>query len=49
MPALDSYARTPLGFFPTPVLDISASSVTALLESYNHALAAAKSAALASH
>ena len=38
-----------LGFFPTPVLDISASSVTALLESYNHALAAAKSAALASH
>jgi NADH-quinone oxidoreductase subunit M len=36
-----------LGFFPTPVLDISASSVTALLESYNHAIAAAKSAALA--
>jgi NADH-quinone oxidoreductase subunit M len=38
-----------LGFFPTPVLDISASSVTALLDSYNHALAAAKSAALAAH
>jgi NADH-quinone oxidoreductase subunit M len=38
-----------LGFFPTPVLDISASSVTALLESYNHALAAAKSAALVAH
>jgi NADH-quinone oxidoreductase subunit M len=38
-----------LGFFPTPVLDVSASSVTALLESYNHALAAAKSAALAAH
>jgi NADH-quinone oxidoreductase subunit M len=36
-----------LGFFPTSVLDLSASSVTALLESYNHALAAAKSAALA--
>ena len=36
-----------LGFFPTPVLDLSASSVTALLESYNHALAAVKSAALA--
>ena len=36
-----------LGFFPTPVLDLSASSVTALLESYNHAIAAAKSAALA--
>jgi NADH-quinone oxidoreductase subunit M len=38
-----------LGFFPTPVLDVSASSVAALLESYNHALAAAKSAALAAH
>src|SRR5437588_519915 len=38
-----------LGFFHTPVLDLSASSVTALLESYNHALAAAKSAALAAH
>jgi len=38
-----------LGFFPTPVLDVSASAVTALLESYNHALAAAKSAALAAH
>jgi NADH-quinone oxidoreductase subunit M len=38
-----------LGLFPTPVLDVSASSVTALLESYNHALAAAKSAALAVH
>jgi len=35
-----------LGFFPTPVLDLSASSVTALLENYNHAIAA-KSAALA--
>src|ERR1700730_13596392 len=33
-----------LGFFPTPVLDVSASSVSALLERHNHALAAAKSA-----
>jgi len=35
-----------LGFFPKPVLDVSAASVTALVESYGHALAAAKSASL---
>jgi NADH-quinone oxidoreductase subunit M len=27
-----------LGFFPTPVLDVSASSITALLDTYNHGL-----------
>jgi len=35
-----------LGFYPKPVLDMSAVSVTALLENYQHALGAAKSAAL---
>ena len=34
------------GFYPKPVLDMSAASVAALLENYNHALAAAKAAAL---
>jgi NADH-quinone oxidoreductase subunit M len=36
-----------LGVYPKPVLDISAASVTALLDNYQHALAAAKTAALA--
>jgi NADH-quinone oxidoreductase subunit M len=35
-----------LGFYPKPVLDMSAASVTALLENYQQALGAAKSAAL---
>src|SRR5689334_14724192 len=35
-----------LGFYPKPVLDVSAASVTALLDNYQHALGAAKSAAL---
>src|SRR5262249_5158766 len=35
-----------LGFFPKPVLDVSSASVTALVENYSHALAAAKSASL---
>jgi NADH-quinone oxidoreductase subunit M len=35
-----------LGFFPKPVLDVSSASVTALVENYGHALAAAKSASL---
>jgi NADH-quinone oxidoreductase subunit M len=35
-----------LGLYPKPVLDMSAASVTALLENYQHALGAAKSAAL---
>ena len=34
-----------LGFYPKPVLDMSAASVTALLDNYQHALGAAKSAA----
>jgi NADH-quinone oxidoreductase subunit M len=34
-----------LGFYPKPVLDVSAASVTALLDHYQHALAT-KSAAL---
>ena len=34
------------GFYPKPVLDMSAASVAALLDNYNHALAAAKAAAL---
>jgi NADH-quinone oxidoreductase subunit M len=34
------------GVYPKPILDISAASVTALLENYQHALGAAKSAAL---
>ena len=36
-----------LGFYPKPVLDMSAASVVALLDNYQQALAAAKSAALA--
>jgi NADH-quinone oxidoreductase subunit M len=32
-----------LGFYPKPVLDMSAASVTALLDNYQHALGAAKS------
>jgi NADH-quinone oxidoreductase subunit M len=36
-----------LGFYPKPVLDMSAASVTALLDNYQRALGAAKSAALA--
>lgn len=35
-----------LGFYPKPVLDMSAASVTALLDTYRHALGATKSAAL---
>src|SRR6187455_2015827 len=35
-----------LGFYPKPVLDMSAASVTALLDNYQNALGAAKSAAL---
>ena len=35
------------GVYPKPVLDMSAASVTALLDNYQHALGAAKSAALA--
>jgi NADH-quinone oxidoreductase subunit M len=35
-----------LGFYPKPVLDMSAASVTALLDNYQSALGAAKSAAL---
>jgi NADH-quinone oxidoreductase subunit M len=34
------------GFYPKPVLDLSAASVTALLENYQRALGAAKTAAL---
>jgi NADH-quinone oxidoreductase subunit M len=34
------------GIYPKPVLDMSAASVTALLDNYNQALAAAKAAAL---
>jgi len=34
------------GVYPKPVLDVSAASVAALLENYNHALGAAKAAAL---
>jgi NADH-quinone oxidoreductase subunit M len=34
------------GFYPKPVLEMSAASVTALIESYQHGLAASKSAAL---
>jgi NADH-quinone oxidoreductase subunit M len=36
------------GFFPTPVLDVSASSVTALVDTYTHAVGA-QSAALIAH
>jgi NADH-quinone oxidoreductase subunit M len=35
-----------LGFYPKPVLDVSAASVTSLLDNYQHALGAAKAAAL---
>ena len=35
-----------LGIYPKPVLDMSAASVTALLDNYQHAIGAAKSAAL---
>jgi NADH-quinone oxidoreductase subunit M len=35
-----------LGFYPKPVLDVSAASVTALLDNYHHAVGAAQSAAL---
>ena len=38
-----------LGFFPTPVLDVSAASISALLDGYHHALSAAKAAALVAH
>jgi NADH-quinone oxidoreductase subunit M len=38
-----------LGFFPTPVLDVSSASISALLDGYQHAIAAAKSAALIAH
>ena len=34
------------GFFPKPVLDMSAAAVTALIDNYNHAIGAAKSAAM---
>ena len=37
------------GVAPKPVLDMSAASVAQLLENYNHAVAAAKTAALAVH
>jgi NADH-quinone oxidoreductase subunit M len=37
------------GIYPKPVLDMSAASVAQLLESYNHALGAAKAAALLAH
>ncbi len=36
-----------IGFYPKPVLDISAASVTALLDSFHQAIGAAKTAALA--
>jgi NADH-quinone oxidoreductase subunit M len=35
-----------LGFYPKPVLDMSAASVTALLDNYQRALGAPKTAAL---
>jgi NADH-quinone oxidoreductase subunit M len=34
------------GFFPKPILDVSAASVAQLLDSYSHALATAQTAAL---
>jgi NADH-quinone oxidoreductase subunit M len=37
------------GFYPNPVLDMSAASVAQLLENYNQALAGIKAAALAAH
>jgi NADH-quinone oxidoreductase subunit M len=36
-----------LGVYPNPVLDVSATSVSALLETYHHGVDATKSAALA--
>jgi NADH-quinone oxidoreductase subunit M len=36
-----------IGFYPKPVLDMSAASVTALLDSFHQAIGAAKTAALA--
>ncbi len=38
-----------LGIFPKPVLDLSAAAVTQLLANYNHALGAAKTAAMLPH
>jgi NADH-quinone oxidoreductase subunit M len=37
------------GVAPKPVLDMSAASVAQLIDNYNHAIAAAKTAALAVH
>jgi NADH-quinone oxidoreductase subunit M len=37
------------GIAPKPVLDMSAASVAQLIDNYNHAIAAAKTAALAVH
>jgi NADH-quinone oxidoreductase subunit M len=37
------------GIYPKPVLDFSAASVAQLLDNYNHALGAAKAAALLAH
>jgi NADH-quinone oxidoreductase subunit M len=37
------------GVVPKPVLDMSAASVAQLIENYNHAIAAANTAALALH
>jgi len=37
------------GIYPKPVLDFSAASVVQLLDNYNHALGAAKAAALLAH
>ena len=37
------------GIYPKPVLDLSAASVSQLLENYNRALGAAKAAALLPH
>src|SRR5262249_47938385 len=37
------------GIYPKPVLDLSAASVAQLLENYDHALGAAKAAALLAH
>jgi NADH-quinone oxidoreductase subunit M len=34
------------GFFPKPVLDMSATAVTALIDNYNHAIGAARTAAM---
>ena len=37
------------GIYPKPVLDLSAASVTQLLDNYERALGAAKAAALLAH